>query len=77
MAFLLEDQASLPTDLYRDSVARTARDLEVAISGLTDVMEYFSVNGNHENLPLSVSVYHLCESNSYYPSSAKYLFVNL
>jgi hypothetical protein len=45
---------SCSADLYEQSVKQISSDLAMGISGLTDVMEYFSVNGNVEHLPLSV-----------------------
>ncbi|KAJ6000853.1 Transcription factor [Penicillium waksmanii] len=56
-ALLLEEQISSSTELYEHSIKQIARDLAVGISGLTDVMDYFSVNGNVEQLPLSVLAY--------------------
>jgi len=48
--------AILSFQSYQSSVRRIARDLEAGIAGLTATMEYLSLNGNVENLPLSVYV---------------------
>jgi hypothetical protein len=53
-ALAIEEHLSLTTDLYREGVLGIGKDLSAGIKGLTAVMEYFSRNGQVENLPLSV-----------------------
>lgn len=57
-ALLVEEHtnANLSFQGYESSVRRIARDLEAGIAGLAATMEYFSLNGNVEYLPLSVYV---------------------
>lgn len=56
-ALAIEEHLALTTHLYREAVLGIGRDLSSGIQGLTAVMEYFSRNGQVENLPLSVYVF--------------------
>lgn len=55
-ALAIEEHLALSTHLYREAVLGIGKDLSASIKGLTAVMEYFSRNGQVENLPLSVYV---------------------
>jgi hypothetical protein len=55
-ALAIEEHLALTTHLYREAVLGIGKDLSAGIKGLTAVMEYFSSNGQVENLPLSVYV---------------------
>jgi hypothetical protein len=55
-ALAIEEHLALTTHLYREAVLGIGKDLSAGIKGLTAVMEYFSRNGQVENLPLSVYV---------------------
>lgn len=53
-ALLVEENLSLVTPVYSEIVTEIANDLQSGITGLTNVMGYFSVNGQEGNTPLSV-----------------------
>ncbi|KAJ5086193.1 Transcription factor [Penicillium argentinense] len=56
-ALLMEEHLTFATQMYRNSVLQIGNDLYSGIVGLTAVMEYFSLNGHIEFLPLSVLAY--------------------
>ncbi|OKP11633.1 hypothetical protein PENSUB_2846 [Penicillium subrubescens] len=56
-ALAIEEHLALTTHVYREAVLGIGKDLSAGIKGLTSVMEYFSRNGQVENLPLSVLGY--------------------
>ncbi|KAJ5934090.1 hypothetical protein N7466_003637 [Penicillium verhagenii] len=56
-ALLIEEYPALPAHRYHETMAGIGRDLKAGIDGLTQIMEYFSLTGHVENLPLSVLAY--------------------
>jgi hypothetical protein len=55
-ALILEKNQSYAEDAYENFVQEISNDLNEAITGLTIVMEYFSMHNDADSLPLSVSV---------------------
>jgi hypothetical protein len=53
-AFVLEENLFYAGDTYNNLVREISNDLRDGIDGLSLVMEYFSVNGYADSLPLSV-----------------------
>lgn len=53
-ALLVEENLCLVTKVYSEIVTEIANDLQSGITGLTNVMGYFSMSGKEENIPLSV-----------------------
>ncbi|KAJ5654693.1 Transcription factor [Penicillium lividum] len=54
---LIEEYPYLPAERYQRMIRDIGRDLKSGIDGLTPVMEYFSLTGHVDNLPLSVLAY--------------------
>lgn len=59
-AFVLEENLFYAGDTYNNLVREISNDLRDGIDGLSLVMEYFSVNGYADSLPLSVLVLLSC-----------------
>lgn len=53
---MIEENTNLPPETYEKMVLEIGVDLKAGIDGLTAVMQYFSLNGHVDNLPLSVYV---------------------
>lgn len=54
---MIEENLSFAKNtLYDHCMLEIGQDLKHGIGGLTSAMEYFSIQGNLESLPLSVSV---------------------
>lgn len=53
-ALLIEEHPALPPHRYRQAMTGVGRDLKDGIDGLSRIMEYFSLTGHVDNLPLSV-----------------------
>ncbi|KAJ6005224.1 Transcription factor, partial [Penicillium sp. IBT 35674x] len=56
-ALLIEEYQGLPSHRYQQALMSVGRDLKGGIDGLSRIMEYFSLTGHVENLPLSVLAY--------------------
>lgn len=76
-ALMIEENTSLPPETYEEIVLEIGGDLKAGIDGLTAVMQFFSLNGHVDNLPLSVYVAPVlwdlstnCQSNSLLLSTA-------
>ncbi|KAJ5545630.1 hypothetical protein N7494_003215 [Penicillium frequentans] len=53
-ALLIEEYPTLPSHKYQQALMGVGRDLKGGIDGLSRIMEYFSLTGHVDNLPLSV-----------------------
>jgi len=53
-ALLIEEYPALPSHRYQRAMMGVGRDLKGGIDGLSRIMEYFSLTGHVDNLPLSV-----------------------
>lgn len=53
-ALAIEEYSALSPEMYRMAVIGTGKDLKAGVDGLTEIIEYFSLNGQVETLPLSV-----------------------
>ncbi|KAJ5245809.1 Transcription factor [Penicillium chermesinum] len=56
-ALAIEEYPSLSPEMYQTAIIGTGRDLKAGVDGLTEIIEYFSLNGHGESLPLSVLAY--------------------
>ncbi|KAJ5636862.1 Transcription factor [Penicillium longicatenatum] len=56
-ALLIEEYPGLPRHRYQQAMMSVGRDLKGGIDGLSQIMEYFSVTGHVDNLPLSILAY--------------------
>ena len=59
-AFVVEENVFYAGDMYNNLVREISNDLRDGVDGLSLVMEYFSVNGYADSLPLSVLVLLSC-----------------
>lgn len=57
-AFMIVGNPSLSKDTYHQRKLEIGRNLKHGIDGLTSSMEYFSIHGHLESIPLSVLVLH-------------------
>lgn len=55
-AFMIVGNPSLSRETYHQRKLKIGKNLKHGIEGLTLAMEYFSVHGHLESIPLSVSV---------------------